>query len=856
MEDPMKSKLDPAHSMPFTVQLTRGDSPSLGFSVLGGAGSELPPVIYEILENTPASNCHQLQAGDVIEAVNDREVIKCTTKEDPQVKDQVAKYLNSTPDLDSHRNAISRKDLRGVREIIARRQVEVMANGTDSAIKPHTNGDTIATEDDGPQQPKFEAFMMTGDKILNLSKVSSGELVSRPRGSRLPVRSGRYRSPYTPPATHQDHSAKHSPLVSNGDVSPSPLRMSKSDDRVNASGVSSPDTETEEDRQSLLNQYTSYDTSSPDQQLNSSSLSQSSSVSSSPQKSPVQAHELLSEDSDVQLNADTDKNLVTVTEDHRIVLSIRGPDSQSPSASASGSSGPSSPDSRKYRYQELTDGEEDMSRSSGREDTGEYTMVPSGNRNVDTCKEEIPLAGNAPSLLESGSDSDLESLKSFSARTAPAPKAVDLPSAIRLANRLYHLDGFKKTDVFRHLCKNNDFSRTVAEEYCYHFDFSGENLDVALRKFLLQLPLEGETQERERVLSYFADRYLLCNPGSFASSDAVHTLTCGLMILNTDLHSQVESRHMSLNVFIEHLKGLNDGEDFPRDLLVALYQSVKKEPFRTPTEDEEEGGRRGGTKREEEKEDYKRTLGPNPFLDIPDPSKAHEYKRGFIMRKACMDPDGKKTPRGKRGWHMWYGVLRDLVLYVYKDQCSAVKEQPRTCVRLHHALAVRACDYTKRQHVLRLFTADQAQCLIQASDNREMESWIEGINWVAGRLSSPPLASPVSSKIKFQRPLFPSSITKLNAVEQLKSVDLRLSALQEELATHSKDSPPRGTKSFILHAYKDKCNFLQFEIQRFNTYSMLLHLRLDASLGNLQDHEPSSERYRDSYKAAIFQGSS
>ena len=269
---------------------------------------------------------------------------------DPQVKDQVAKYLNSAPDLDSHRNAISRKDLRGVREIIARRQAEIAVNGTNSAIQPHTNGDTVATEDAEPQQPKFEAFMMTGDKILNLSKVSSGELVNRPRGSRLPVRSGRYRSPYTPPATHQGHSAKHSPLVSNGDASPSPLRVSKSDDRVNASGVSSPDTETEEDRQSLLNQYTSYDTSSPDQQLNSSSLSQSSSVSSSPEKSPVQTHELLSEDSDVQANADSDKNLVTVTEDHRIVLSIRGPDSQSPSASASGSSGPSSPDSRKYRY--------------------------------------------------------------------------------------------------------------------------------------------------------------------------------------------------------------------------------------------------------------------------------------------------------------------------------------------------------------------------------------------------------------------------------------------------------------------------------------------------------------------------
>lgn len=46
-------------------------------------------------------------------------------------------------------------------------------------------------------------------------------------------------------------------------------------------------------------------------------------------------------------------------------------------------------------------------------------------------------------------DSDVESLHSFHY----SPKAVDLPSAIRLAKRLYSLDGFKKSDVSRHLSK-------------------------------------------------------------------------------------------------------------------------------------------------------------------------------------------------------------------------------------------------------------------------------------------------------------------------------------------------------------------------------------------------------------------
>lgn len=65
--------------------------------------------------------------------------------------------------------------------------------------------------------------------------------------------------------------------------------------------------------------------------------------------------------------------------------------------------------------------------------------------------DEILEEGMNKSPSQSGSDeeSDIESLHSFHY----SPKAVDLPSAIRLAKRLYTLDGFKKSDVSRHLSK-------------------------------------------------------------------------------------------------------------------------------------------------------------------------------------------------------------------------------------------------------------------------------------------------------------------------------------------------------------------------------------------------------------------
>ncbi len=124
---------------------------------------------------------------------------------------------------------------------------------------------------------------------------------------------------------------------------------------------------------------------------------------------------------------------------------------------------------------------------------------------------------------------------------------IDAPSALRLAKRLYHLEGFQKGDVTRHLSKNNEYSRTVAEEYLRLFDFAGLSLDEAVRRFLGRFHLTGETQERERVLVYFSKRYAECNEEedghnlqrSFASVDAIHTLTCALMLLNTDLHEEV-----------------------------------------------------------------------------------------------------------------------------------------------------------------------------------------------------------------------------------------------------------------------------------------------------------------------------
>ena len=106
----------------------------------------------------------------------------------------------------------------------------------------------------------------------------------------------------------------------------------------------------------------------------------------------------------------------------------------------------------------------------------------------------------------------------------------------------------------------------------------------------------------------------------------------------------------------------------------------------------------------------------NPFLGVPTGS-ATEFRKGYITRKCCYDPGGKKTAFGKRGWRTFFATLRDLVLYLHKDENGFRKNQLyeslKNSIRIHHSLASKASDYEKKDFVLRLQTADQAEYLFK-----------------------------------------------------------------------------------------------------------------------------------------------
>uniref|UniRef100_A0A8C3VIU7 Pleckstrin and Sec7 domain containing 3 n=1 Tax=Catharus ustulatus TaxID=91951 RepID=A0A8C3VIU7_CATUS len=430
---------------------------------------------------------------------------------------------------------------------------------------------------------------------------------------------------------------------------------------------------------------------------------------------------------------------------------------------------------------------------------GDVTEVPHLESNVE--RQNV--------MLDSSAAMGSNELQEKDATGAPGHNlsngsSSNLEAARRLAKRLYHLDRFKRSDVAKHLGK---------------------------KSFFKAFSLIGETQERERVLIHFSSRYYQCNPNAIFSQDGVHCLTCAMMLLNTDLHGHNIGKKMTCQEFVANLQGMNDGKDFPRGLLKALYNSIKNEKLEWAVDEEEK--KKSHSDGTDEKDNGNQTKAVsrignsnNPFLDIPHDPNAAVYKTGFLARKIHADMDGKKTPRGKRGWKTFYAVLKGTVLYLQKDEYKPEKalseEDLKNAVSVHHALASKATDYEKKPNVLKLKTADWRVLLFQAQSQEEMQTWINKINCVAAVFSAPPFPAAIGSQKKFSRPLLPATTTKLSQDEQLKSHEAKLKQISTELAEHRSYPPDKKLKGKEVDDYKLKDHYLEFEKNRYEIYVGLL----------------------------------
>ncbi|XP_004912533.1 IQ motif and SEC7 domain-containing protein 3 isoform X2 [Xenopus tropicalis] len=129
---------------------------------------------------------------------------------------------------------------------------------------------------------------------------------------------------------------------------------------------------------------------------------------------------------------------------------------------------------------------------------------------------------------------------------------------------------------------NHDVLDCVVDE----MDFSNMELDEALRKFQAHIRVQGEAQKVERLIEAFSQRYCMCNPEivqQFHNPDTIFILAFAIILLNTDMYSPSikPDRKMMLEDFIRNLRGVDDGADIPKDMVVGIYERIQQKELKS-----------------------------------------------------------------------------------------------------------------------------------------------------------------------------------------------------------------------------------------------------------------------------------
>ncbi|XP_043212870.1 cytohesin-2-like isoform X1 [Amphibalanus amphitrite] len=154
-----------------------------------------------------------------------------------------------------------------------------------------------------------------------------------------------------------------------------------------------------------------------------------------------------------------------------------------------------------------------------------------------------------------------------------------------IAEFLHKGEGLNKRAIGDYLGERADFNQAVLAAFVNLHDFSDLILVQALRQFLWSFRLPGESQKIDRMMECFAKRYCELNPDIFTSADTCYTLSFAIIMLNTSLHNPSVKDKFTVDQFINMVRGIDQGGNLPRELLVSLYDSIKSEPFMIPEDD-------------------------------------------------------------------------------------------------------------------------------------------------------------------------------------------------------------------------------------------------------------------------------
>ncbi|ETV68231.1 hypothetical protein, variant 5 [Aphanomyces astaci] len=164
-------------------------------------------------------------------------------------------------------------------------------------------------------------------------------------------------------------------------------------------------------------------------------------------------------------------------------------------------------------------------------------------------------------------------------------------TAESVATFFHHTPGLNKTSIGDYLGdgpkEDKPFHEAVRNAYVSMFDFRHAPLDGALRMCLAKFRLPGEAQKIDRLMEAFAKEYfnqIQAEKHPFVHEDCAFILSFSIIMLNTDLHSDQIQKKMTIDEFVRNNRGINGGQDLPREYLELLYHNIQSNQIKMQTD--------------------------------------------------------------------------------------------------------------------------------------------------------------------------------------------------------------------------------------------------------------------------------
>jgi len=175
-------------------------------------------------------------------------------------------------------------------------------------------------------------------------------------------------------------------------------------------------------------------------------------------------------------------------------------------------------------------------------------------------------------------DDGLKYLQSVHLLSDPIdPKAV--------ANFMRNSYGVNKTSIGEYVGKNKPQNISTLHAYVQTFDLKSHNSFIdCLREFLENFRIPGEAQVISRILESYTKYYFEVVKQPFETADAAYILSYSIVMLNVDQHNKEVKQRMSEKDFIRNNRGINNGKDFPPEMLSEIFHSIKNSEMKIPEE--------------------------------------------------------------------------------------------------------------------------------------------------------------------------------------------------------------------------------------------------------------------------------